>query len=576
MTIVDQVVDQRFNPLKPQSGRTLQNLYRSTSKDPKYANLLKNSKSRPLGYLETYSSVGHDLKIYNGVILSAIFTPTDKNTVLNKTNLYPALKTVILNNPSLAVQIYGQSTESPRFVLAKQMNLDNQACIFAGSNTEEERIKIYEYYLSNNFDNIEITPPWRVLVSPMKSEDNKMDATSDSTTFTNDGESTYANEDSAISYEIAFIFHHSIGDGMSGRVFLTSLCESLNNPDSEVDFITNFSKLPNDNKQKNERNCLLDIPDSMELPKSLEMVLKFPFTPKFLSKNLVKEFGLLKTNKGCWTGPPLPNGYGLNKGSPNQAKIRKIRIPADNMKKIFLESRKRGTTVTCLLAAISLAALSRSIPQEHMIVEGGDCGGLDKYGKPYTKVSIAMARNLRPIIPEGKGIKSDTMGDFVCSHEFTFLRNDLTSMSSVRDAYATRSELDLLWNSAVSLKQRLNKIVDKRNKDLNTGLLRFAGNIHKYYQQKSTRARLHSIDLSCLVAPETSKDEDNLWNVSGLGFVQSISGEGAPFNLSTISFKGEDTVLGFVWSNTNMPEKVMNDVIAAFTGYTDAISCNLE
>lgn len=550
------------------NGSQLRHALSTRSLRPKYDH--PSTPSRSLGYLEQYFCASNDSKLHNCVILTAVFTSSDERP-LSKNILYPALRSVIRNSPALTLQIHHLSTGTPKFAQADMIDLDEHVTIFGGLNTEEERLAFYQQYASNSFENAQKTPAWRVFVSPLLSGQAAIAPTlSDLCSMSR---STWSSSTAGCSeegvtaqkYEVAFVYHPSLGDATTGRIFLTSLHQSLNSVQAvEGDYIDSLVEIPS---------------HSSSLPPALESVLKLPISTKYLTKRLVEQFGFKNEPKRTWTGATTSKKVKGTSATASRTNIRRLRISAAHMDILTLLCQVRNTTVSCLLTAVILAALSRAIPDSYLAApdQGGECGGLDENGQPLPKLSASLIRNLRNLIPSHTGVTPESMGTYVCSHEFTFLRDELTLCESVEEGgYGTATEMALVWSSAVSLKMQLDRVVARGNKDLNTGLLKYAG------RTRASSLCASSVEVCSLIGetcPSTSAasidlEEDQArqqWGISDLGFVQSAPLEGAPFTVSCASFKGGDLQLGFSWSTSRIPESIMSDVMIAIAEYINVI-----
>lgn len=509
----------------------------------------ENPRSRKLGYLERYICAAHDVKVYNGVVITGEFTASNSSTKLGKKELYPALKEVILNHPSLTVAIKNPSTLAPYFEIPDRIDLDEHVRFFDTPKNEQERLQVYSDHLSKKFENVDARPPWRVFVLPMID-----DRGTSPNSLPNDSMATIATE--TVRYEIALAFHHTIGDGLSGTIFLSSLQEALN-------------RVVADDEQESQDTRYVTLPENTKLPLSIEKALKLPLSVKFLGVSVLEEFGFLDINKGCWTGPNIPKDVGAPDFVDLRTKLQRQWISKENVAKLLKECRSHGTSVTCMISIIALAALSRALPASHVKVDNGDCGGLDQNGNEFSRLRVALARNLRPNAAEEMGITRDTMGNFVCTHDMHLDRKALTTSDKSEDAYS--QDLDLLWSSAVKLKADLNKFVANGTKDLNPGLLRYAGNIRKYFSQKAGRPRLHSLDVSSLLSHKPSTPKDCAWQVSNLGFSQSVLTEGAPINLSTVSYQGDALCLSWAWCEMNVTTEIIEKLMKGVATYVDLI-----
>lgn len=542
---------------------------------PKHENA--STPSRPLGCLEQYFCASNDSKLHNCVILTAVFTSEDERP-LTKNILYPALRSVIRNSPALTLQIHNLSTGNPKFVQAEMIDMDDHVTIFGGLNSEEERLTFYDQYAFSSFESAQMNPVWRVFVSPLlhgqaATAPTLSDLCSMSRSSWSSSTAAFNEQGTTQRYEVAYLYHPSLGDVTSGRIFLTSLNQSLNSVQAvEGDYVDSLVDISSNSIGTNA------------IPPALESVLKLPPSTKNLTKRLLEQFGLNNEPSRTWTGAIISKKVKGTSATACRTNIRRLKIPATHMDILTLLCQVRNTTLQCLLTAVILAALSRAVPDSYLATPGGgECGGLDKNGQPFPKLSASLTRNLRNIISSHAGVTPESMGTYICSHEFTFLRDELTLCESVEEGgYGTATEMALVWSSAVSLKMQLDRVMARGNKNLNTGLLKYAGSYTSSgYRIRASPMRGSSVEVysligeACLSSSAASIDSDQgqqqSWSMSDLGCVQSAPLEGAPFTVSCASFKGGDLQLGFSWSTSRIPESIMSDVMIAVAEYINVI-----
>lgn len=504
------------------------------------------SYTRPLGPMERYTNALHELGLYHSVVLSGIFTPT-RCMNLDKDTLYPALELVIREHPSLALLIKNAQTEEPQFEFTKSVNLDQQVHFVDHLTSESFRVALYETYASKKFENIDTTCPWRLIVCPVQEEN----------WFETEGRAYGIDPRYGVlpqgtsRVELGFVFHHSLGDGTAGRMVLYALHSALNKianstPEtfdiSTTDVSTGFFGKPiEEERLASKANPRVSIDrECMPMPLPLEKKLKISLSPGFISRALAAEYGLGGGSKGCWTGSnykDLKEGYAT--------KIKRVRISGLTMQRLLSLARNYGTTVSYVLTALLSQAVDTAVPDTNVKVASGDCGGVDRSNKLYSKLRVSIARNLRPLM---ESPTEASMGNYVCSHEFTVPRGSD------------------IWDTAQELKEKMDETVAQGPRNLNCGLLKYAGGMRKFFSQKmsSGKPRHVSCAVSSLLAPTINIKEGDAWTLSDLGICQSSVVADAPFIMSCISFKGGDMMVSFSWCSEILADDIMANISSNF------------
>lgn len=517
-----------------------------------------NGRSRPLGHLESFSTIRHDMKFYSGVMVSGVYTHGPSETGIPKKQLYAALRKVVTTYPNLCTVLSGQNTTKPHFQILDQIDLDDHVIFVPRPKDEREQLNTHELYLNQEIRNREKVPLWRIIVSP-KMKDNEL--------LFVDGT------------EIAFYYHHAIGDGVSGKIFLTSLLDSLNSLDETFGGTEAFKDSENtiNGKKQGMWDNLVEVPQTMTVHKNLEKVLKMPQSLKHIAKTLGQEFGLIRRH-GFWTGMPIPDNMKYTKFP--ETKIQRLKVPAHKMVALLEACRRQNTTMACLITSLALVAVNGSIP----VIQNG---------AQLTKIQCVLPFNLRPFMNNtmALGVGANSMGDYAASIEVPFSRADLTGTTaslvvttSNSSGVFTGGNTNVVWEASQRLRQKLDRRIAKGNKDLNVGLIKYAGNLRSFFKQKSGRMRTNTLEVSsiCVDAPPhqnigpkghtrnvSAATQATLagapaWILTDLVFSQAVSSEGAAINLSAISYKGGDLTISFVWAAEIVSDEIVSSVIQNF------------
>lgn len=428
--------------------------------------------------------------MYTGVALSGVYTNTKGKEVTTTTSLatvYGALKQVVLKHPNLALLIHGQSTQKPSFTLAPRVDLAHHVVWYNGYTKNQETEKITEH-IGRLWQNIEDIPPWTILVFPYEHE-----------------------------LSVSFVFHHSLGDGTSGKIFLFDFCKALNSSSAPL--------LDDD--------PIVEIPRGTKIPPSLEEALEMPQSFLNMTGVLAKHVGLLP-GPNVWKTKPTVDTFSPGKG-PLKPKITRQSIAAESMQKLLTECRRRGTTVTALIMAIAVVSLDSCLLSDDS----------------FTAIPTVIPRNLRPLIDE---VGANGMGVYVASIMAPVYRADLRTTTS-------GSLNEIIWKVSGNLSTNIKKEVAKKNYDLNSGMLKLVPDLRKYFLEKVGKSREGSIEVSSLLAEKTAGSATDEWSLDDLYFAQGANAIGDPIMMSVISYKGGALNMACTWASEYLEDSFMAEFL---------------
>ena len=358
----------------------------------------------------------------------------------------------------------------------------------------DQELELLKRHLATQFENVDEIPPWRLLVC---ARDNQLSVT--------------------------FLFHHSLGDGTTGTIFLRELCKSLN------------SSTPS-------QNSIIEIPSTQVIRPSLESVLSMPQGIFNMIKIAATAIGLLKSPESPWTGPPNSDTFSPGKSSL-EPKIAQYSISAEDMHKLLIECRRHGTTITALLTAIGVLSLDFAIQDDS-----------------YKTIISSVPRNLRPIIEQVSG---NDMGVFVASVGSVFDRTKLK--------FETSDFSDVVWATSNHITGSIQDAIKKRNAELNSGLLKYVGNMRQFLIKSTGKQRLGSIVMSSLVVEKTSELITDEWTLDDFYFTQCVNSLGFPINLCTISYKGGALNMTCTWASEIVPDNFVSRLMERYETNIDKL-----
>lgn len=428
--------------------------------------------------------------------------------------LYNSLKVVIANNPTLNLVIHGESTDSPYFGFPKSIDLKNHVTWLPelAKKGEEEETKMIEKQIGTQFNDIDTIPPWKVTIIPRGD-----------------------------SLSVTFFFHHSLGDGTSGKVFLLSLLKALNqNPSSEI---------PKVDLDKFEIDSVVMVPEVLSIPPSVEQVLDMPVGFWKLAKIFGQEWGLLSTPT-VWSGGPVIDCVSGESIPPTN--ISKLSINSQDMSKLQMESKTRKTTITALVTAIAVASVAKALPDN----------------VPFSEIGYSIPRNLRPIITSVD--LASRMGVYVAGINGNISRTNITS---------TKFDSEQVWQVCSDIKKTIQESLSEGNRNLDTGLLQYVSNLRHFFIKKMGKSRGRSVEMSSLVISDVEiamSGGPGGWKMDDLYFYQCANTFGSPLCFSSFGYKGAALNISCVWGTGVVEDELVEKVLNNFKTYVRILVDNIN
>ncbi|KAF4992329.1 hypothetical protein FGRMN_7241 [Fusarium graminum] len=444
---------------------------------------------RQLGLLETGSAAYHLLGLYRCVTVSARYT-LPPNTPPSDGALLVAIGNLVNNNSVLRVGIQGEGSTAAYFTHVPEIQLNDfvefQTC--SQENYEKSLEDIHCWCHDQFWQDIETRPPWRVIVlRPGQTPDFE---------------------------DVVFAFHHSLMDGMGGRLFHEKLLAQLNdlppNPASPSTLI---------------------FPEPPTLPEPQEKVIDYTTTlafraTKFWNRN--RPSFLTPISKPIWSGEPV------DFDRPHKTRLRTVDIPAGVVTSLLTAARSHSTSITGLLHTLILASLSRRVP---------DAPGF------VSSTPISM----RPYIsPSADHALKETL--FVCvtgtSHE-----HSLSEFAAFRS-----SEGDMdghIWDYARKIKTDL--IQKTSMMPVNDDIQAFASiqDWPSLLRKRDGHPRTRSWEVSNV---GTLAPGDGIRSISRALFTNGIMVASDPMSISVVSVKRGTLTLGISWGDGVVDDEVIENL----------------
>lgn len=387
--------------------------------------------------------------------------------------------------PTLALQIHKDQNDVYSFELMPEVDVEKNIIWRDEEMTDADLHRVRQALVSTQFETVDQIPAWRLMVSP-----------------TSGGS------------HVSLFFHHSMQDGTSAGAVLFAIRDALN--------------LPVDNP-----TSLIKIPETTEIPQSVEHYMELPVTEKGKAEFIAD---LSKpSDLDLWNGGTILDTTDF---SPfTQAVLRTT--SAQEMKTLLAECRKNETTVTCFLVAVMLYAID--------LVLGDDA---------HTKLLATVPQNLRDIVAKSATIKPSEkvlMGDFVNATLVPYARvsRDNKSVS-----------LDHLWSVARSTRQLIQEKalnITTSTADLGIAFIPYLGCTVLENQKKlrtSGAPRFNSCEVSSLVLPGAPPSPtSDQWVFENPVFIQGNE-ENSAMSLSAIGYRGGDQIMSFTWASESLNDSI--------------------
>jgi hypothetical protein len=316
----------------------------------------------------------------------------------------------------------------------------------------------------------------------------------------------------------SFVFHHSIGDGMSGMAFHRNFHAALLKCDGSA-----------------ESNAVQDIlmtsPDTIMDP-SLEELHPLPLSAWLIGSKLWNlAFG--SKNAGFWSGTPISFAKAARK-----THVLLTSIAAEKVKVLLSQSREHSVTLTAALETILAESL------------------FDNLSNDYTNLTTSVTVSLRRFIPE---INDDSFGNFASSNDHNYSRKD----SSSQEAF---------WEEARRVKVLLDTELAKKGSDSSVGLLRWAGPLPEFFKKTEHKPRGSSLEVGNLGLFKYQQiPGPSEWEIGQTIFSQSHSAFGAPLSASIATGPDGSMAICFAWLETTLETQWVEKVISSFKERMDEI-----
>ncbi|KXJ85174.1 hypothetical protein Micbo1qcDRAFT_97537, partial [Microdochium bolleyi] len=439
-----------------------------------------------------------DLGLYGHVVVGATYTfgcgHVDWAHLQSPAYYYDAVRRIVEKHPFLTVVVKDKHGDKAYYEHVSSLDLAMHVSVvseeYTGCRASAHDIGRIERLLPPLVDCAYPPqhPPWSVRVLPLS-----------------DG--TESPQSPARCF-IAFVFSHTLGDGINGLTFHQGLLDGLRNAVGLCQ----------------DAEAVITVPPSTTLPEPFDTAVRLPISwgyllPVFFASCLPQWLAILlgirastsKLKPGTWTT--------TDTAPTDETQLRLIEIPAEQVVAAVAASREHGAKLTAVLHQFIVHGLSGVLPPT------------------CTELVSQTAINMRPILE----IPSTTMGLYVngcfCYHSRTTNSDDVFNHQQQKPLSKTE------WIKAAAMTQEL-KSCASRLTDQPVGLLRYARSIRSWIKDKVGQSRDCSYEVSNLL---NGGYLNHSITIERAVFAHSRNPTSAPLVFGVVSVKGGSMVIAVIW-----------------------------
>ncbi|KAL8845431.1 MAG: hypothetical protein Q9176_000067 [Flavoplaca citrina] len=462
---------------------------------------------RPLGMLEKLYPAREILGVYNSVIVTATYHVSVK---FEDTTLRAAIPGLLRQHPPLCCYVVDGHTAEPKFGRLQHVNARDVLQTLQFQQGEHLARKLQE--LHDQPWSRGPKPLWKLVL--MREPQSMSDCSADSV------------------LHIALVYHHVIGDGLSGIAFHQSLLRELQAMEQ---------------KGQNPQHTpeLISTPTSIKLTEPIEQLTSFPLSWMFLMKKILEEYAprwLIGHPTTFWAGLPTKSLDEL----PYRTRIRIVTIQPEKVTCLIKASREHAVSLTSLLTAAIASALAIKVPAASSFL------GLT----PYT---------LRRVT----GISMDEMVNQSTGFETTY---PMGILDNIRKSSSPAERLASLWATACYFHQQMQSELGKCPKDNLVGLLPYVIDSVSFYRKKFGKAREASWEISNLgLCKPSPGPPSKTWTLDSMAFTQGAQPLGSAFTVNGVSVQEKSLTLAITWQDRVVDEDIIDAVAHGFTDLPDLL-----
>ena len=449
------------------------------------------------GRLEQYSTARHQAGFYLNVAVTASYVLPDTFHLSLKHYVYHACESLIAEHPALSAIPAADDTQQPYFVRLPQIDLDRTVSFKVGelggsSAVTEDGNPVPDPELQALLERQHNTPfsapdtYWRLCVLTDPSNPRRFTA--------------------------AFVFHHALGDGTSGKAFHQTFLRALESAAT----------------QSMEPNSLIRSPSRPMLP-NIEQIHPMPLSLWFLTKKIFQAKVYSPRHPGLWSGGKIQT-----EGSTLVRLVSFSRSLVTSLRKVC---RGEETTITALLQTSLARSLFVHLPDH------------------YTYLNCSGAISCRRWLPDE--ITDEVIGVYVTDLEESYTRT-ATLGDAGTDVFP--------WAEARRSRQTIQAALQRKGRDGGPNLLRYVSNFQQeicYSKLGCERDKSYEVSnigaLSCEFGPEKPR-------IEGMVFSQCASVIGNAIGVSVVTGGDGCMVLAVTWQEGVVDTALVEDSIGYLRG----------
>ncbi|KAJ5092510.1 hypothetical protein NUU61_007380 [Penicillium alfredii] len=308
-------------------------------------------------------------------------------------------------------------------------------------------------------------------------------------------------------FTAAFVFHHAIGDGNSGKAFHTTFVRALHAVMST------------------ETKSLIKSPQTPLLP-NIEAVHPLPLSFFYLAKKVFQaKIWSGGREPGLWTGSKIQ--------PPSPTHLRLVPFPKQLVESLINRCRQERTTITAVLQTVVARSLFANLPAE------------------FSRLNCSGALSCRRWLPDI--ITDDSMGVWVQDYSETYSRDNL----------ALPSNTSFPWTEAQRSRQTIEAALAQQGRDCGVNLLKFVND----FQQELCLSKLgvdrdQSFEVSNIGVVRSESDPSRP-EIRGMVFSQCAGVIGNAVQVSVATGGDGCLVLAFSWQDVVVEDELVDAVIGS-------------
>lgn len=302
-------------------------------------------------------------------------------------------------------------------------------------------------------------------------------------------------------FTTAFVFHHALGDGMSGKAFHLSFLRAIQTAsDGETPLSVTSPRIP-------------------MLP-NIEEIHPMPLSFWFLAKRIFQAKIYSPRSPGLWTGSKIQ--------LPTSTRLRLVPFSKALVEQLRKACRQERTTITALLQTVYARALFKHLPES------------------FTLLNCTGAFSCRRFLPDI--ITDESMGVFTADMNESYTRAAVSPADSAA----------FPWEEARRSRQTIQAALDLKGADTGPNLLKF---VNDYQQElclsKVGQDRDKSFEVSNIgVVPSTSGPDEP--SIQGMVFSQCASVIGNAIGVSVVTGGDGSLVLAISWQEDVVEDELID------------------